>query len=164
MIFNEKFQKAVCVVIQNEGGYVNNAEDPGGETKYGISKRMYPSIDIKTLTIKQAEEIYYKDYWLPYKYDNINDINIVSKIFDIAVNIGNASAHILLNRALRAMEYKTVESKALDDATFAIVNSCDIKCLLASFRSEAAGYYRILASQNPRFVRFLKGWLCRAYS
>jgi len=40
---DERFLKAVEMVLAHEGGYVNDPNDPGGETKYGISKRSYPS-------------------------------------------------------------------------------------------------------------------------
>ena len=46
-----------------EGGYVNDPNDPGGETKYGISKRSYPSVDIRNLTKEQAKSIYFRDFW-----------------------------------------------------------------------------------------------------
>ena len=51
--FNEIIEK----VLEHEGGYVNDPKDLGGETKYGITKRFYPDIDIKNLTIEQAKEI-----------------------------------------------------------------------------------------------------------
>ena len=56
-------------VIKHEGGYVNDPSDPGGETKYGISKKAYPKVDIKNLTLDDAIEIYKDDYWLPAKVD-----------------------------------------------------------------------------------------------
>jgi lysozyme family protein len=46
-----------------EGGYVFHPKDPGGETKYGISKRSYPNVDIKNLTKGQAMDIYRRDFW-----------------------------------------------------------------------------------------------------
>jgi lysozyme family protein len=52
-------------ILAVEGGYVNNPADPGGETKYGISKRAYPNIDIAKLTLDQALNIYYNAYWQP---------------------------------------------------------------------------------------------------
>ena len=53
-----EFKLAIPRVITNEGGYVNDPDDPGGETKYGISKRSYPALDIKNLTVEQATAIY----------------------------------------------------------------------------------------------------------
>lgn len=57
------FQQAFTITVGAEGGYVNNPNDPGGETKYGISKRAYPNVDIKNLTLDQAEQLYKNDYW-----------------------------------------------------------------------------------------------------
>ena len=67
------FEEIIDRVIESEGGYVNDPDDPGGETKYGISKRAYPEIVIKDLTIKQAKQIYYEDYWTPSKADQLSD-------------------------------------------------------------------------------------------
>lgn len=49
------FDKAFEIVIGHEGGYVNNPKDPGGETKYGISKRTYPNEDIRGMTLERAK-------------------------------------------------------------------------------------------------------------
>ena len=57
------FEDAVSVVLSHEGGYSNHPEDPGSETKYGISKRQYPNLDIANLTIEKATSIYRIDYW-----------------------------------------------------------------------------------------------------
>jgi lysozyme family protein len=59
------FDKALRFVLSFEGGYVNDPRDPGGETRYGISKRAHPDVDIKNLTREQAAHIYYRSYWLP---------------------------------------------------------------------------------------------------
>ena len=57
------FQEAIKFVLKWEAGYVNNPTDPGGETNFGISKRKYPAVDIKNLTVAGAMEIYKRDYW-----------------------------------------------------------------------------------------------------
>ena len=58
MEFNEIIEK----VLEHEGGYVNDKDDLGGETKYGITKRFYPNLDIKNLSREQAKEIYKKEF------------------------------------------------------------------------------------------------------
>ena len=63
------FDILVKKVLKHEGGYVNDPSDPGGETKYGISKRAFPDLDIKNLTEEQAILIYYDEYWLDAKVD-----------------------------------------------------------------------------------------------
>ena len=57
------FNKIIEKVLEHEGGYVNDPKDLGGETKYGITKRFYPDVDIKNLTKEQAKTIYHTDYW-----------------------------------------------------------------------------------------------------
>ena len=52
------WDSAFDLLMLNEGGYVNNPNDPGGETKYGVSKKAYPDIDIENLTLEQAKKIY----------------------------------------------------------------------------------------------------------
>ena len=43
------FDEIIEIVLEHEGGYVNDPDDAGGETKYGIAKRWYPDVDIKIL-------------------------------------------------------------------------------------------------------------------
>lgn len=81
------FEEAVDHILKFEGGYVNDSRDGGGETKYGISKRAYPSLDIKNLTIKDAKIIYKHHYWNNMKCDNLPP-RVRLMIFDCAVNQG----------------------------------------------------------------------------
>ena len=55
---NLNFEDAFDRLISHEGGYVNDPLDPGGETKFGISKRSYPTLDIAALTREDARAIY----------------------------------------------------------------------------------------------------------
>lgn len=81
------FDEAVAHILRFEGGYVNDPADPGGETKYGISKRAYPQLDIKNLTVEDAKAIYYRDYWLPAGCDSLPTA-AAFLVFDFAVNAG----------------------------------------------------------------------------
>ena len=58
----KSFEEIINKVLEHEGGYVNDPTDLGGETKYGITKRFYPDLDIKNLTKEEAKQIYYNDY------------------------------------------------------------------------------------------------------
>jgi lysozyme family protein len=58
-----EFNGAFEILIGHEGGYVDHPDDPGGETKYGISKRSYPEVNIAALTLDKAKAIYREDYW-----------------------------------------------------------------------------------------------------
>ena len=92
--FNEIIEK----VLEHEGGYVNDPKDLGGETKYGITKRFYPDVDIKNLTIEQATEIYKKDYWDKNRVESLPQ-NLWHIYFDMCVNMGKRTAVKVLQRA-----------------------------------------------------------------
>ena len=85
------WDSAFDLLMMNEGGYVNNPKDPGGETKYGISKKAYPNEDITNLTLDRAKEIYHRDYWDRCKCDYMPDALSVA-VFDYAVNSGVKAA------------------------------------------------------------------------
>lgn len=157
------FEKAIEFVLRNEGLYVNDVDDKGGETKFGISKRSYPTLDIKNLSLEKAKEIYKKDFWENQKYKNIKDIELAIKIFDLSVNVGVSRANKLIQRALRAVNKKVEENGVLNDVVIHLINESDSSNLLSSLKSEAAGYYRTIVSTKPHRAKFLKGWLNRAY-
>ncbi|TAK57863.1 MAG: hypothetical protein EPO24_09350 [Bacteroidetes bacterium] len=90
--------KEILKTIELEGGYVNNPNDPGGETKFGISKRWNPTVDVKNLTKEQAIEIYRVKYWNPLKLDTYTCIQFRWKLFDIAVNLGADDAVAFLKK------------------------------------------------------------------
>jgi lysozyme family protein len=87
MDFNTAFDR----LISNEGGYVNDPEDPGGETNWGISKRSYPDLDIKALTREDAKAIYLRDFWLRGQMDKLPP-SVAFQAFDFAVNSGIETA------------------------------------------------------------------------
>jgi len=74
-------------VLKVEGGYVHDPNDPGGETKYGISKRSYPDLDIANLTRDEAAAIYERDYIRPVRKVVTNE-RMVYHVVDAAVNHG----------------------------------------------------------------------------
>ncbi len=74
-------------ILQEEGGYVDNPADAGGETKYGIAKAYHPNVDIKNLTLDEALAIYKQQYWNVFDLDNM-PLFIAIAIFDTAVNMG----------------------------------------------------------------------------
>lgn len=79
------FDIAFDRLLGHEGGYVNDPQDPGGETNWGISKRSYPQLDIRTLSRDAAKAIYLLDFWQPLGQA---DVAIKFQVFDFAVNGG----------------------------------------------------------------------------
>ena len=165
---DENFKVAVENVLLHEGGYVNNPIDSGGETNFGISKRSYPTLDIKNLTRDDAINIYYNDYWLANRLGEVLNQDIATKFLNLFVNIGKKATEKIICRALRACGFKydekNINPTELIKATNTMTNQPYVLELLAAIRSESAGYYRILAAEKPALKIFLKGWLNRAYS
>ena len=79
--------RALAFTLRWEGGYVNDVNDPGGVTKYGISQRSFPDLDIKNLTLEEAKEIYRVKYWEAINGD-ARPFHEAVAIFDFAVNSG----------------------------------------------------------------------------
>ncbi len=139
MVNINDFRRALAFVLEFEGGYSNDPDDPGGETKWGISKRAYPNVDILNLTPEQALEIYSRDYWDALDCDSYSYPNAIS-IFDTAVNCG-------VNRTRKWIELtnKSPENIPLHEGVL-------------QFRRK---HYYNLADQNRWAKKYLNGWLRR---
>lgn len=93
------FDRCAKFVLDHEGGLVNDPNDPGGRTKYGISQRAYPRLDIESLTQGEAVEIYRHDYWHRIHGEELPP-PVALVLFDTAVNSGPARAIKFLQEAL----------------------------------------------------------------
>jgi lysozyme family protein len=101
------FPAAFAIVVGEEGGYVNDPNDPGGETKYGISKRAYPNVNIPQLTLDEARAIYQRDYWDKCGCEAMSwESGLIT--FDAAVNQGQGFA-----RGLRGTPVDVMAERAL---------------------------------------------------
>ena len=98
---NVDFEKSVEFTLKMEGGssVENDPNDPGGKTKYGISQKAFPNLNIDTLTLEEAKEIYRKNYWQACRCDEL-PFEFAVCVFDTAVNQGVNKAKRLLQIAL----------------------------------------------------------------
>ena len=156
------FDKAFELVLRYEGGYVNDPDDPGGETKYGICKRQYPNLDIKNLTIEQAKEIYRRDYWNKIKGDDLPP-KIAIFLLQCAVNMGVRTASKLLQRAAKTFLKKepTIDG-IIGPKTVSAVKKVPENQLLSELAVQQCRRYVHLCLKNPKLAKFIKGWLRRA--
>lgn len=106
------FERAVEIVLELEGGYVDDPHDPGGRTKWGISQSAYPEMDIANLTRAQAVTLYRQDYWnackcslMPWPWSLY--------VFDAAVNQGVRAAVTMLQRTLGVADDGVIGPKTL---------------------------------------------------
>lgn len=144
------FESAVAHVLREEGGYVDDPRDPGGETNYGISKRQYPDVDIKALTIDGAKAIYRRDYWsrlpkqLPEPVDEL--------VFNCGVNCGVSTAIRILQRAVN-----TVDDGKWGPNSQAALDAKPRNLLVSYFCAEWAIYY----SECRNYRVYKRGWMRR---
>lgn len=151
------FNQAVEIVLKHEAGYANDPSDPGGETNFGISKRQYPSLDIKNLTKDEAKAIYKRDYWLSL-FDSIGDQRIANVLFDFSVNAGTETAIRTMQKALNdVLAGPILADGVFGPATLSAVNGADPEKLLKQFTVRRITYYASL--NKPQFIR---GWILRA--
>ena len=152
------FDKAFDLLIGNEGGYVNNQADPGGETNWGITRTV--AVDngydgsMKLMPKETAKQIYKKMYWDKLQCDQLPFI-VAFQLFDAGVNHGNSQAVKFLQRALSVVDDGVIGAK-----TIAATNSLDDLQIVALFNAERIEFYASLKT----FSTFGKGWVRRVAS
>jgi lysozyme family protein len=159
------FDQAVQIVLRHEDGLVDDPNDPGGLTNFGFALRDNPDLsaeDIRSMTADQAAARYYEKWWKPYRWGDL-PIPIACKAFDAAVNMGPRNAILSLQRACRAAGRAVTEDGVLGMETIGAAGAMSTAMVLSALRSELAAYYRIIAELHPAEVKFLTGWLNRAY-
>jgi lysozyme family protein len=161
------FKIAFKEIIGIEGGYVNNPNDRGGETKYGISKRAYPNLDIKNLTLQNAQDIYYKDYWSAIKLDYVEDLKIALELFDTAVNMGIRTASKMFQEALNLLNRNgsnfsdlTIDGD-IGSKTITAYIKVDKAILLKVLNGLQFKRYVEIVEKDSRQEVFFNGWMKR---
>ena len=146
------FDRAFDLMMESEGGYSDDKNDPGGETNFGISKRAYPKEDVRFLTLERAKEIYRLDYWDAIRADDLPyPINIL--IFDAAVNQGKKAAVRMLQEALKIKQD-------------GVIGQQTIKAAVAASDAVCTDYLSIRAvryANTANFWRFGRGWMSRLF-
>jgi len=159
-VLNTEIKLYLVRIFGNEGGYVNRppGEDPGGETKWGITKRYYPDLDIKNLSLKRASEIYERDYIQPFLKEGIPP-SIVYQLTDFAVNSGVHQAICSLQRSLGLVDdgklgpksiAKIQETSESDLVMLLTAERLDFLTSLKNWSSNSKGWTRRLA-KNLRY-------------
>lgn len=147
------FISAFESLIGNEGGYVNNPKDPGGETMYGVTARVARAHGytgaMRDLPLATAQEIAKSEYWDKFDCDEF-DPRIAFQVFDTAYNGGYPAKWLQL--AVGA----NPDGK-IGPATIAAVKAADPTLVIARFNAYRISYYTSLKTW-PDFGR---GWANR---
>lgn len=127
--------------LRQDGGYTNDPKDPGGETKWGISKRAHPDLDIKNLSLDTAFQIYKSDYYDIYKIFKNDPLDLDSESISFAVSIFDSGVNCGVNRTYN---WYLVAKKEKDPT--------------AKLLSLRLDHYNTL---KPKLPQYYNGWINR---
>lgn len=173
-----RLEPALEYVLSHEGWYANNPKDPGGETWRGIARRFWPtwvgwqlidaaksepgfpnSLRARADLQKLVEDFYRQNFW-PALYDQVENQNIATRLFDFGVNAD-------LRVAVRAMQESVkpfvagpiVVDGKFGNQTLGAINSIEPERLAKEFRARKTLHYAAVGIR--RFIKHLKdaGWL-----
>jgi lysozyme family protein len=156
------FGPALAFTLAREGGFVNNANDPGGATNLGITrqtlsrwlKRSASVADVKALTTGVASSIYHDWYWCPITGDAL-PAGVDLMIFDMGVNAGCHEAAVELQQVL-GFQGDDVDGD-IGPMTLGATDRANAQDLIAKLSTAQEARYRSL----PGFADFGDGWLAR---
>lgn len=154
----KNFTDAFNALIGNEGGYVNNPNDPGGETMWGVTKRValangYTG-QMKDLPRATAMLIAKKAYWDVIQGDQF-DPNIAFQLFDAAYNHGVKTPSVWLQKSA-GLTGDDVDG-SIGRQTIAAVTAFPWYQIVFRFNSQRAMFY----TSTGTWATFGKGWTNR---
>ena len=160
MKYSVAFESAFERTLSQEGGYVSDPNDPGGETKWGISARSYPGEDIKNLSVERAKEIYYRDYWTRLSLDLLRG-DVATEIFDTAVNMGPGTAVEIAQEAANYLGATLKVDGQLGYLSAAALNRVAGPDLLKVLNGLQLCRFVELVCDDPQRQKYARGWLKR---
>lgn len=170
-------------IVAREGGYVNDPDDPGGATKYGVTLGTLQRLgidltadgkitarDVQKLSREKAVEIYVEHYYTRPRLAEL-PAALQPTVFDMYVNSG-ANAVKILQRLLSKMGYGLADDGVLGPKTLAAAHAAAEAApdLIAdAYGIERRNYYYALADQRPASRKYATtrkgtkgGWILRA--
>ena len=172
MSFNDSFKRTVGI----EGGYANNPKDPGGETMYGITKRVAMANgyrdEMRLMPLSVAQTIYKKQYWDVNRLDDVDVLSaeLAHELFDTGVNCGVSVAGKFLQRTLNVLnrEQKDYADINADSVVGPITiyalkgylahRPNGVKVLLTMLNALQGNHYIEISEKNQKLEEFVYGW------
>lgn len=143
-----RFDECLRFTLEREGGDSNDQRDPGGLTRFGISKAKHPRVDVANLTREQAVEIYRREYWEAIQGDALPD-GLDLMVFEAAVNQGVSAAATAIQMALGVEVDRKIGPATIDAANRA--DTLETLVMVAAYRAKR---YAL----NPNVGIYGKGW------
>ena len=170
-MYSTRFEKWVAWLLLQETEFVRGhygdfnyakvdqpSGDPGGTTKFGIDQRSHPSTNIAKLTVDQAVQIYWWEYWTPCGAENM-PMGWGEVLADIKVNGGDGPR--MMQRAINASVPRgaqLVVDGRIGPLTVNAANIAGHDGLRVFLAMRQARFNRLSAGGMSRY---LKGWTRR---
>lgn len=177
------FNTAFAQLIGHEGGYVNNPNDSGGETNWGVTiakaREAGYTGPMKAMTIDQAKAIYRRLFWDKLKLDQICALSypIALELFDTGVNLGIGRSVQFLQRALNVLnrlgkDYPDLTVDGLiGPATIQALEKYinlrkadGVSVMVKMLNALQGEFYITLAEKREKDEEFINGWFCTRIS
>ncbi|KAF0206337.1 MAG: hypothetical protein FD173_187 [Gallionellaceae bacterium] len=169
------FAKAFAATMKTEGGYVDDPQDPGGETYKGVSRKLnakwdgwflvdaakskanFPAnLDSNTKLQEKIKTFYEINYWNKVRGNDINNQNIAESIFDFAVNAGPITSIKLAQTSVNVKPDGT-----FGPVTLKKINADDSRTFLAVFALHKIKRYVDICEKRQESKKFFYGWVKR---
>lgn len=148
------FEKALEFVFAHEGCFSDDPDDSGGLTRWGISQKNHPDVDIRNLTREQATTIYQNEYWNAGKCNDMPS-SLAFVVFDMAVNQGVGVAVRDLQKLLGVKVDGIIGPETM--ASIGILSDIGVKDLVTNLTVERLCRYAALNKKT-----YFRGWAKRA--
>ncbi len=170
------FTIAFQLMITHEGGYVNDPDDPGGETYKGVARKIHSkwngwtTVDMlkrqpgfpanldKDAELQEAVTDFYRvTFWDKMRGDEITDQAVANSIFDFGVNAGMGTSASLAQLVIGAKTDGVIGPKSIDN-----LNAFNAEHFLAAFTVAKIARYVSIVKKRPTSRKYFYGWVLRA--
>ena len=176
-------EEIAAEIVAREGGYVNDPDDPGGATNYGVTLATLQRLgidrtgdgrvdvaDIKALTRADAQRIYVEHYFRRPRLAEL-PVSVQASVFDVYVNAGTNAIKIL-QRLVTRMGFPASDDGMIGPATIRAAGQADLAA--PGYFADAYGiarrnYYYALGDARPASRKYARskaggkgGWITRA--
>lgn len=176
-------EEVAARIVAREGGYVNDPDDPGGATNFGVTVGTMKSLgldlnkdgrvdatDVRILTRAQAQQIFVEHYFRRPRLAELPE-PVQASVFDMYVNAG-ANAVKILQRLVARMGFAATDDGVIGPQTVAAARDAAMAApdhLADAYGIARRNYYYALADQRPASRKYARskaggkgGWITRA--
>lgn len=160
-----RYQICLSHILQFEGGYVNDPQDKGGATKYGITEAVDDAYDkehgipdhpVYDIPIKEVEDIYKEKYWDKCRcFDIPSPLDLV--VFDSAVQHGTSRASKWLQHCVGTFPDGIIGDKTIYALHGKVLNN-RLQEIIENYINGRIAFYAQIIVNDPTQKKFSKGW------